>query len=68
LLVVEDHYAQGGLGAAVLEALAADPPAHFVHLAVKDLPESGKPEELMNAAGISSRHIAAAATKLVQTK
>ncbi|HEY3085388.1 MAG TPA: transketolase [Candidatus Dormibacteraeota bacterium] len=68
LLVVEDHYPQGGLGAAVLEALAADPPAHFAHLAVKDLPESGKPEELMNAAGISSRHIVAAASKLVQTK
>ena len=67
-VIVEDHYPQGGLGAAVLEALAADPAPRVVHLAVKGLPESGKPEELMNAAGISSRHIVAAATKLVQAK
>jgi transketolase len=67
-VVVEDHYPEGGLGAAVLEALAADPPPRVVHLAVKGLPESGKPEELMNAAGISSRHIIAAATKLAQAK
>ena len=67
LIVVEDHYPEGGLGAAVLEALAADPP-RVVHLAVKDLPESGKPEELMNAAGISSKSIIAAATKLAQAQ
>ena len=68
LVVVEDHYPQGGIGAAVLEALAADPPPRVVHLAVKELPESGKPEELMNAAGISSKSIVAAATKLAQAK
>ncbi len=68
LVVVEDHYPEGGLGAAVLEALAGDPPPRVVHLAVKGLPESGTPEELMNAAGISSRHIVAAATKLAQAK
>ncbi|HEX2646797.1 MAG TPA: transketolase C-terminal domain-containing protein, partial [Candidatus Dormibacteraeota bacterium] len=68
LVVVEDHYPQGGLGAAVLEALAADPPLRVAHLAVKGLPTSGKPEELMNAAGISAKHIVAAATKLVTSK
>jgi transketolase len=67
-VVVEDHYPQGGLGAAVLEALAMDPPIKLAHLAVKGLPTSGKPEELMNAAGISSRHIVAAAAKLVASK
>ena len=67
-VVVEDHYPQGGLGATVLEALAMDPPVKLAHLAVKGLPTSGKPEELMNAAGISSRHIVAAATKLVQAR
>jgi len=67
-VVVEDHYPQGGLGAAVLEALAMDPPIKLVHLAVKGLPASGKPEELLNAAGISSRHIVAAASKLVAAK
>src|SRR2546428_3013314 len=68
LVVVEDHYPEGGIGAAVLEALAADPAPRVVHLAVKGLPESGKPEELMNAAGISSKSIVAAATKLAQAK
>jgi len=68
LVVVEDHYPQGGLGAAVMEALASDDPPRVAHLAVKGLPESGKPEELLNAAGISARHIVAAATKLVQAR
>ena len=68
LIVVEDHYPQGGIGGAVLEALAADPPLRLVHLAVKGLPESGKPEELMNAAGITARHIAAAAARLAKGK
>ena len=52
-VIVEDHYPEGGLGAAVLEALAADGRLHVAHLAVRGLPTSGKPEELMNAAGIS---------------
>jgi transketolase len=68
LIVVEDHYPEGGIGAAVLEALADDPPKKLVHLAVRGLPESGKPEELMNAAGISSRQIVSAATRLVAAR
>src|SRR6266852_3324735 len=63
-VIVEDHYPEGGIGAAVLEALAADGGLHVAHLAVKGLPTSGKPEELMNAAGIGPRQIIAAATKL----
>ncbi|MGA7911616.1 MAG: transketolase [Candidatus Dormiibacterota bacterium] len=66
-VIVEDHYPEGGLGAAVMEAMA-DAPPRVAHLAVKGLPTSGKPEELMNAAGISARHIVAAATKLVQSR
>src|ERR1700681_967548 len=69
LVIVEDHYPDGGLGAAVMEALAADGlPTKIAHLAVKGLPTSGKPDELMNAAGISARHIVAAATKLLAAK
>jgi transketolase len=68
LVIVEDHYPEGGLGAAVMEALAGDGLPRVAHLAVKGLPTSGKPEELMNAAGISARHIVAAATKLLQAK
>jgi transketolase len=68
LVIVEDHYPEGGLGAAVMEALAPDGLPRIAHLAVKGLPTSGKPDELMNAAGISAKQIVAAATKLLQAK
>src|SRR5207247_9199753 len=55
LIVVEDHYPEGGIGAAVLEALADDPPKKLVHLAARSLPESGKAEDLMKAAGNATR-------------
>ncbi|MDO5752072.1 transketolase [Arthrobacter sp.] len=66
LVVVEDHYPEGGLGSAVLEALAnaSVPALRIVHLAVQGLPTSGKPAELLDAAGISCRHIVAAAREL----
>jgi len=68
LVVVEDHYPQGGLGAAVLEALAERPrPPRVAHLAVRGLPGSGSPDEVMDAAGITAPHIAAAARRLVDT-
>ena len=64
-VVVEDHYPEGGLGAAIMEALSADPePPRIVHLAVRGLPGSGKPAELMDKAEISPRHIVAAAKQL----
>ncbi len=68
VVVAEDHSPQGGLGEAVLSALAAGPNAAaglaFRHLAVRELPTSGKPQELLDAAGISARHIAAAVREL----
>jgi transketolase len=66
LVVVEDHYPQGGLGAAVLEALAdLGEPLRVTHLAVRDLPGSGTSQELMDAAGIGPEAIVAAARRLV---
>jgi len=85
LVVVEDHYPEGGLGDAVLDAFAAagdaapakdggagagapaDPAAlpRVVKLAVREMPTSGKPAELMNAAGISAPHIVAAVKELL---
>ncbi len=64
LVVVEDHYPEGGMGAAVLEALAGAgvTELRFAHLAVQGLPGSGSPAELLDAAGISASHIVAAAT------
>ncbi len=67
LVVVEDHYPEGGIGGAVLEALAdaSAPRLRVAHLAVRALPTSGTAAELLDAAGISSRHIVAAAHRLV---
>jgi transketolase len=67
LLVAEDHYPEGGMGAAVMEALAAEPhPPRVIHCAVRGLPTSGTPAELMEAAGISASQIAAAARELAK--
>jgi transketolase len=59
LIVVEDHWAEGGLGEAVLSALAQAGafPSKWRHLAVTQMPHSGKPNELLDAFGISARHI-----------
>jgi len=66
LVIAEDHYPAGGIGGAVLEALAdvGVPALHIAHLAVRVLPGSGTPPELLDAAGISARHIVAAARRL----
>ena len=65
VVAVEDHWPEGGLGEAVLSALSGEAyPLHFQHLAVRDMPGSGKSEELMDAAGISANHIADTVRKL----
>ena len=56
LLTVEDHYAAGGIGDAVAEAVA-DAGLTVERLAVREIPRSGKPEELIERFGISARHI-----------
>ena len=66
IVTVEDHWAEGGLGEAVLAALAdqEDRPQVAV-LAVRELPRSGKPAELLAAAGIDADAIAAAVRGLI---
>jgi transketolase len=67
IVTVEDHWPEGGLGDAVLAALAeADVHPQVQKLAVTDMPRSGKSDELLNAYGIDAKHIAAAAHKLVE--
>jgi transketolase len=66
LVTIEDHWAEGGLGDAVLAALAdTEDPPRVVKLAVREMPKSGKPEELLARAGIDAEHIAGAARRLV---
>jgi transketolase len=63
IVVAEDHRIEGGLGDAVLGALAATGPlaGRVVKLAVTDLPGSGTPTQLRAWAGIDADRIAEAA-------
>lgn len=66
LVVVEDHWREGGLGDAVLDAFAGvgiKPPT-VVKLAVTKMPGSATPSQLMNAAGIDAEHIVKAVKAL----
>jgi len=56
LITVEDHYAAGGIGDAVAEAIA-DTGLTVHRLAVREIPRSGKPDELLDRYGISASHI-----------
>jgi transketolase len=65
IVTAEDHWPEGGVGDAVLEALASEDPHPIVaKLAVRAMPGSGKPAELLAAAGIDATHIADAAREL----
>jgi transketolase len=69
IVCVEDHWPEGGLGDAVLEALAeADDRPPVRKLAVREMPTSGKPAELMRRAGIDAEAIAGAARELARVK
>ena len=68
IVTVEDHWPAGGLGDAVLAALCvSERPPRVVKLAVTEMPRSGKPAELLAAAGIDAAHIADAARSLVSS-
>jgi len=62
LITVEDHFPEGGIGEAILTALAeiGKVPSVVRHLAVRGVPHSGKPDELLEKFGISASHIVAA--------
>jgi len=67
LVVVEDHWPEGGIGDAVLAALADGgvKGIAFRHLAVREMPGSGKPAELVHAAGIDAASIVGAVQGLL---
>ncbi len=67
LVVVEDHWPEGGLGDAVLSAVAAGgaPLPTVRKLAVRSMPASATPEEQLQLAGIDMASIATAAAELV---
>jgi transketolase len=66
IVTVEDHWPEGGLGDAVLDALAeGDERAPVLKLAVREMPGSGTPDELLHEARIDAEAIADAARRLV---
>ena len=65
IVTVEDHYAHGGLGDAVSEAVW-DQAFRVKRLAVREIPRSGPPKELLDRYGISARAIIAAVRELVK--
>jgi transketolase len=67
VITVEDHYAEGGLGEAVMSALATeDVPVH--QLAVRKMPRSGKPEELLDYEEISHAAIVSKAMEIIKKR
>jgi transketolase len=71
LVVVEDHWIEGGLGDAVLAALAEEGAVlsgKVIKLAVKKMAGSGTPVELRDWAGISAPRIADAIRTGLQAK
>jgi transketolase len=66
LIVVEDHWPEGGLAGAVAEALAdGNKPPRIVSLAVRIMPGSATPEQELAAAQIDADAIVAAAQQLL---
>lgn len=66
ILVIEDHYPEGGLGEAVLSAVAMEHDIIVKHIAVREVPKSGEANELFTKYGISMGHIVCAAMELVE--
>jgi transketolase len=64
VVVVEDHFRNGGLGDAVGSLLAGR--AEMLHLAVDELPRSGEPQELLEKYGISAGHIERAVKQIIK--
>lgn len=66
IVVVEDHYKQGGIGEAVLSAVADQRNVVVKHLGVEKVPRSGPPAVLIDMFGISARCIVAAVNDILK--
>jgi transketolase len=64
LIVVEDHSPEGGMGEAVRSSLSGTG-TQVCSLAVRKLPRSGKPEELLDFEGISAQAIVKKVKELI---
>ncbi|MGH8718521.1 MAG: transketolase [Burkholderiales bacterium] len=66
LVVIEDHFAEGGLGEAVTASVGSTAPVH--HLAVTGHPRSGTKDELLARHRIDRDAIVAAVLKITRDK
>uniref|UniRef100_A0A131Y234 Transketolase n=1 Tax=Ixodes ricinus TaxID=34613 RepID=A0A131Y234_IXORI len=66
IVVVEDHYPEGGLGDAVCSAVALERNIVVKHLAVSGIPRSGPSAALLDMFGISSSHIVKAVQEVLK--
>lgn len=69
VVTAEEHNIIGGLGSAVCEALSENYPTPVVRVGIKDVfGESGKPDELLKAYGLTGEDIAKAVKKAIERK
>jgi len=69
IVTAEEHNIIGGLGSAVAEVLCEEYPVPMVRVGIKDVfGQSGKPMELVELYGISSKDVADAAKQAVAKK
>ncbi|XP_056641575.1 transketolase-like [Diorhabda sublineata] len=66
VLVVEDHYAEGGIGEAVLSALAGEKNVTVKLASVKEVPRSGDTASVLKRYGIDSCSIVGYVQELLQ--
>lgn len=57
ILVVEDHYPEGGIGEAVLSAVAEVRDIYVKKVAVPRVPRSGTPAAVLDYYGLTAKHI-----------
>ena len=69
VVTVEEHQTAGGMGSAVCELLAQENPVPVELVGVKDrFGESGEPEELLKAFGLTEKEIIEAVKKAIARK
>lgn len=66
IITVEDHYPQGGMGEAVLSAVAQERGIIVKVIAVPKVPRSGATNALLDYYGISAKHIATAVHEMLK--
>jgi len=66
VITVEDHYPEGGIGDAVLDAVSSYRNMIVRKLAVNDVPRSGPPADLLEMFGISASNIVKAVNEVIK--